>query len=387
VTELLQTFASQSALAIVNARLFGALEIASRHKSEFLASMSHELRSPLNAVIGFSEVLLEQTFGEINERQDGYLRDIRNAGSHLLELVNEILDLSKVEAGLMVLEPSLFSAAVALDSTVALIRERATQHAITLTAHAADDVGVIEADELRFKRVLINLASNAVKFTPDGGSIDFRIWRVAGDLLVTVADTGVGIPPEDHERIFEAFLQGGRRGAQEDGTGLGLTLSRRIVELFGGRMWLESTVGAGSTFGFSIPVRFESDGAQRTPETGECPVLVHVDDDRASLDLVAAYLDGSPTQVVRCRDGVEALDMVRRLLPTAVLLDIRLPRRDGWDVLADLKADPVTAAIPVIIASVIDDPAKGLALGAEAYLRKPVRRDELVDALRRVGAA
>lgn len=386
VIEVLQTFASQSALAIVNARLFRALEIASRHKSEFLASMSHELRTPLNAVIGFSEVLLDRSFGELNERQDEYLRDIRNSGRHLLELLNEILDLSKIEEGHMVLEPTLFAVAAALDATLPMVRERATLHSIELTIDVAADVEMVEADELRFKQVVLNLATNAVKFTPDGGAVTVRVWREDQNLLTTVTDNGIGVPPEDQERIFETFQQAGRHGAREEGTGLGLDLCRKLVRLFGGRMWLESEVGVGSTFGFSIPVRFEG-GAHTALQSGDFPVVVLVDDDRASLDLISAYLDGSSTQLVRCRDGIEALDMVRRVLPAAVVLDIRLPSRDGWQVLTDLKADPVTAPIPVIIASVVDERSRGLALGAQEYLLKPVRRADLVGALRRVGAA
>jgi CheY-like chemotaxis protein len=362
------------------------LEIASHHKSEFLASMSHELRTPLNAVIGFSEVLLDRMFGEINERQDEYLHDIWNSGRHLLQLLNEILDLSKVEAGQMVLEPSTFRVGNALEYTLAMVRERATLHAITVTVQVADDVGMVEADELRFKQVVLNLVSNAVKFTPDGGSVSIRAYREGTELVVTVTDTGIGVPPEDQERIFESFQQGGRGAPKEEGTGLGLTLSRRIVGLFGGRMWLDSTPGTGSTFGFSIPGLPERGDEVASPLRGELPVVVLVDDDRASLDLISAYLDGSPTRVLRARDGVEALELVRRVLPAAVVLDIRLPRLDGWQVLAELKADPATAAIPVVIASVVDDRSQGLALGADVYLLKPIRRDELVDALRRVGA-
>jgi signal transduction histidine kinase/ActR/RegA family two-component response regulator len=393
--ELLRTFASQSALAIVNARIFRELEtktreleVASRHKSEFLASMSHELRTPLNAVIGFSEVLIDRMFGELNERQDEYLHDIWNSGKHLLELLNEILDLSKVEAGQMVLEPTTFSVGGALEYALSLVRERAAAHAITLTVEVADDAGVIEADELRFKQVVLNLVSNAVKFTPDGGSVQVRADRDGDELLVAVTDTGIGVAPEDQERIFESFQQGGRGAPKEEGTGLGLTLSRRIVELFGGRIWLASAVGSGSTFGFAIPVQPGLRVEQPAPpaDAVALPVVLLVDDDRASLDLVSAYLSESAARVVRARDGVEALELVRQASPAAVVLDIRLPRLDGWEVLSRLKGDPATATIPVVVASVVDERPRGLALGAAEYLLKPVRRDDLLEALRRVGA-
>jgi signal transduction histidine kinase/CheY-like chemotaxis protein len=389
VIELLQTFAGQSALAIVSARLFreletktSELEIASNHKSEFLASMSHELRTPLNAVIGFSNVLLERHFGELNDHQDGYLRDIWNAGRNLLELLNEILDLSKVEAGQMVMEPSTFGIDGAVDYAVAMVRERATLHAIEVTVDVADDIGLVDSDERRFKQVLLNLVSNAVKFTPDGGSVSVRARRDETDLVITVTDTGIGVPTEDRERIFESFQQGRRGATKEEGTGLGLTLSRRIVELLGGRMWLDSTVGRGSTFGFSIPALARHVDDADAAEPGGPSVVVLVDDDRASQDLIAAYLDGLPVQVLRATDGVEALDRIRRALPAAVVLDIKLPRLDGWQVLDRLKADPATAGIPVVITSVVDERPRGLAAGANVYLRKPIGRDELLGALR-----
>jgi signal transduction histidine kinase/CheY-like chemotaxis protein len=393
MVELLQTFAAQSSVALVNARLFreletksAELEVASRHKSEFLASMSHELRTPLNAVIGFSEVLIDRMFGELNERQDEYVRDIWNSGRHLLELLNEILDLSKVEAGQMILEPSTFSVEQSIEATVSLVRERAARHGISVSVGVGEDVDTLDADELRFKQVLLNLLSNAVKFTPDGGSVEVRAARPGDELVVTVSDTGVGVPPEDRERIFESFQQGGRGVAREEGTGLGLTLTRRIIELFGGRLWLESEVGVGSTFGFAIPVRRRvAQGAETEAAEPARPTVLLVDDDRSSLDLMSAYLEGSGLHLERATDGVEALRLTRQLRPAALVLDIRLPRLDGWQVLDRLRQDPDTAGIPIVVASVVDDRARGLALGAAAYLLKPVSRDDLLTALADVG--
>src|SRR3954468_9467226 len=251
--ELVTTFAAQGAIAIQNVQTARELEIASGHKSEFLASMSHELRTPLNAVIGFSDVLLERMFGELNERQDEYVRDIRDSGQHLLELINEILDLSKVEAGRMELEPSLLSLPALLDQGLALVRERAARQRLTVTLEISDGVGDVWADEVKLKQVVVNLLTNAVKFTPVGGSVDVDARVVGEEAVVSVRDAGVGISPEDQERIFESFQRGDRRASVE-GTGLGLTLSKRFVELHGGRMWVESALGSGSTFGFAIPV-------------------------------------------------------------------------------------------------------------------------------------
>ena len=259
--ELLRTFATQSALAIQNARLFHEiadkgrqLEAASRHKSEFLANMSHELRTPLNAVIGFSEVLLQRMFGTLNDKQDEYLKDIYASGQHLLSLINDILDLSKIEAGRMELAPAPFHLPSALDNAVTLVKERAGRHGIALQLDIDPALGEVVGDERKIKQVLLNLLSNAVKFTPDGGRISLKAGQADGAVEISVTDTGIGIAPENQAAIFEEFRQVGSDERKREGTGLGLTLAKKFVELHGGRIWVESELGRGSTFTFTLPV-------------------------------------------------------------------------------------------------------------------------------------
>jgi signal transduction histidine kinase len=258
--QLLQTFATQSALAIQNARLFRELadksrqlEVASQHKSEFLANMSHELRTPLNAIIGFSEVLTDRMFGELNEKQEEYLKDIYASGTHLLSLINDILDLSKIEAGRMELELTEFDLPTALDNAIVLVRERAARHGISLHKSFDERLGQIHADERKVRQVVLNLLSNAIKFTPEGGRIEVQAAPKDGQVEVSVSDTGVGIAPEDQEAVFEEFRQVGTAAKKVEGTGLGLTLCRKFVELHGGRIWVKSQEGVGSTFTFTIP--------------------------------------------------------------------------------------------------------------------------------------
>ncbi len=262
VIDLLKTFATQSALAIQNARLFREieeksreLETASRHKSEFLANMSHELRTPLNAIIGFSEVLSERMFGDINEKQAEYLRDILESGQHLLSLINDILDLSKIEAGRMELEPADFDLPSAIDNTLSLVRERAHRRGITLDRTLDERLGMIHADERKVKQVLLNLLSNALKFTPEGGRIHVRADVHQGDAEISVTDTGIGISPEDQAAVFEEFRQVGAAAKKVEGTGLGLAISRKFIELHGGSIRVESQSGKGSTFTFALPLR------------------------------------------------------------------------------------------------------------------------------------
>jgi signal transduction histidine kinase len=261
VVELLRTFATQSALAIQNARLFRQLEIkgrelevASQHKSEFLASMSHELRTPLNAIIGFSDALLEGMFGEMTEKQTEYLRDILSSGQHLLSLINDILDLSKIEAGRMELHLETFHLPSAVDDALLLMRERAGRRGLTLDRHVDERLGDVHADPRKVKQVLLNLLSNAVKFTPEGGRIAVGAKLADGTVEIAVTDTGIGIAPEDQEAVFEEFRQVGKAEKKAEGTGLGLALCRKFVELHGGRIWVKSQPGVGSTFTFAFPL-------------------------------------------------------------------------------------------------------------------------------------
>ena len=268
VINLLQTFATQSVLAIQNARLFREIEdksrqieAANRHKSEFLANMSHELRTPLNAIIGFSEVLGERLFGELNEKQAEYTDDILSSGRHLLSLINEILDLSKVEAGRMELEVAAFDLPLAIDNARTFVRERATKHGINLDVTVDERLGDFVGDERKIKQILLNLLSNAVKFTPEGGRIGIKARQTDGSVEISVTDTGVGIAPDDQARIFEEFRQVGSDYTHKvEGTGLGLTLAKKFVELHGGKIWVESEVGKGSKFTFTLPTKVRGEG-------------------------------------------------------------------------------------------------------------------------------
>ena len=279
-----------------------------------------------------------------------------------------------------------------------MVRERALKQRISLSLEVDPQVGVLDADRLRFRQVVLNMLSNAVKFTPEGGRVGVRASIRGQDLVVEVTDTGPGVPAEDRQRIFDAFQQGARHPEQTEGTGLGLTLSKRILELHGGRIWVESEAGQGSTFGIALPVGSSEPALTSVPQVshgsglptevapGPRPTVVVVEDDRRSFDLLRVYLEEAGARVVSARDGEEGLDTVRRLSPAGVVLDILLPGIDGWEVLAQLKADPATAAIPVVVVSMLDERGHGFALGAAEYLVKPIGKDQLLAALYRTAA-
>jgi signal transduction histidine kinase/DNA-binding response OmpR family regulator/HAMP domain-containing protein len=406
VVDLVQTFAAQSAVAIHNARLFQEiqdksrqLEIASQHKSQFLANMSHELRTPLNAIIGFSEVLLERMFGDLNEKQTEYLNDIFTSGKHLLNLINDILDLSKIEAGKMELEPSTFNLRQLLEGSLTVVKERAHAHGITLSLDIAADLDAIIADERKVKQVVFNLLSNAVKFTPDKGKVGIRARKVPDAVEVSVWDTGIGIAPEDQRRVFEEFQQAGQTLTNKpEGTGLGLTLTRKFVELHGGTMRLESAPGKGSTFTFTLPATSQAQAALPLSEpegkavvspaaqdaaTG--PLVLIIEDDPKAIDLLSIYLREAGYTVETARDGEEGLEKAKRLSPHAIILDVLLPKLGGWDFLTKIKADTDTMNTPVIITSIVDQKGKGFALGAADYLVKPFKKKTLLKSLSTFG--
>ena len=399
VIDLLKTFASQSALAIQNARLFREigdksrqLELADRHKSEFLANMSHELRTPLNAIIGYSEMLQEDAADLGAEQFTDDLKKINAAGKHLLELINAVLDLSKIEAGKMELYLETFDVAALVRDIAAVIQPLATKNGNRLDVDCPAGTGSMRADLTKVRQALFNLLSNACKFT-ERGTISLTVAGEAVDgqdaMVFRVSDTGIGMTPEQLTRLFEAFSQADAATTRRyGGTGLGLALSRRLCRMMGGDVTVESEAGRGSTFTIRLPAQVPEtveEPAAAVAQAGHVPpgagtVLV-IDDEAAVRDLMQRFLAKEGFRVVTASGGEEGLRRARELRPDAITLDVMMPGLDGWAVLSALKADPEVADIPVVMLTIVDDKNLGYALGASDYLTKPIDRERLVTVL------
>jgi GAF domain-containing protein/CheY-like chemotaxis protein len=397
--ELLQTFAAQSVLAIQNARLFSEIEeksrelqVASQHKSQFLANMSHELRTPLNAIIGLTEMLREEAEGPEFASFTEPLERVHRAGKHLLSLINDVLDLSKIEAGKVELHEEDFDLAVLARDLLVTAQPLADKNGNRLALECDLSTAPMRGDQMRLRQVLLNLLSNSCKFT-DSGTVTLRIsgsreGEVAG-YSMSVADTGIGMTPEQLAKIFSEFTQADTSTTRKyGGTGLGLAISKRLVEIMGGTIAADSTPGEGSTFGVWLPA---TPGAQpsghEAPETGErtraaapragAPTVLVIDDDPDARDLMRRFLAREGFDTLTAPDAAEGLRLARQFEPTLITLDVVMPRMDGWAVLKELKEDPALAAIPVVMLSILDEQEKGFALGAADYLTKPFDRDRL----------
>jgi PAS domain S-box-containing protein len=376
-----------------------AADAANLAKSNFLANMSHELRTPLNAIIGFSELLEDRTFGELNERQQRYVTNVLSGGRHLLQLVNDILDLAKIEAGRLLLEPEPIDLGLLLQDMQRGLEPLAAAKHQTMTVELGENVPTLTADRGKVKQILYNLLSNAIKFTKDGGRIGMRASPArsadgAGQVRVSVWDTGIGIAAEDLHRIFLEFEQlDSTYARQQQGTGLGLGLTRRLVEAHGGHITAESVVGQGSTFTFVLPAMPGSGGTEPRQPTSvrlkeqrpQGPLVLVVEDDNTARELLSHYLVERGYSVCHAGTAAEALETARRLRPAAISLDVLLPDEHGLQLLARLRADPMTKEIPVVVVSIIDDRESGFKAGAAAWLVKPVQRQQFIEALDRLG--
>jgi len=365
------------------------IQEADRLKSQFLANMSHELRTPMNSIIGFSEILIERLQGTIDPKHVSFLRHILTSGQHLLGIINDILDLSKIEAGKMEVFAEKFDVRPVIESVCTVMRGMAKTKMPTFIIEADDALPPIETDLAKFKQILYNLLSNAMKFSPAGSPITIGAMHVDETITISVRDQGIGIDPKNHEVIFEEFRQiDGSERRQFGGTGLGLALVRKFVQLQGGWVRVDSAPGNGSTFSFTLPIHSRAAVVSRVPDLAPSEqraerVLV-VEDDAHAYDLIATALNSAGYLSVRARHGDEAIRLAREARPIAVTLDLVLPGIDGWEVLKTLKSDAATRDIPVVIISRVDERDLGVALGADDYFVKPVDRDRLLNRVRQL---
>ncbi|PYU02297.1 MAG: hypothetical protein DMG38_00805 [Acidobacteria bacterium] len=367
-------------------------ERTSKFKDQFLSTMSHELRTPLNAVLGFSDLLADERYGPLNDKQRRYIDHIHTGGKHLLTLISDILDLSKIEAGRMELAMENLSVQNTFAEVLSVMQPLADRksHALTTSGEAGL---AVRADATRLKQVLMNLLGNAIKFTPNGGHIELAARLDGGNVCMEVRDSGPGIPLDEQKRIFEAFYRLRESGKKTEGTGLGLAITQRLVELHGGELSITSQPSQGSCFYFSLPAAGPArQSSARTAESGSrsrgsSRVLV-IEDDRAAALLIQSQLTSAGYEVTLCEEPQKALDIAVQLQPSIITLDIVMKPKNGWEVLTQLKREPQTAHIPLIVVSIVDQPSMGALLGADDYLVKPINKATLLDAIaRHVGRA
>jgi len=362
-------------------------ERSNKFKDQFLSTMSHELRTPLNAVMGFSDMLSEERYGPLNDRQRRYVTHINTGGRHLLRLINDILDLSKIEAGRLQLAIESVPIKPSFAEVFDCLRPLADKKSQVLVVQSSPDLSV-RADATRFRQVLMNLVGNAIKFTPEGGKIELAAQQLGEVVRVEVRDSGPGIPAGEQQRIFEAFHRLQQSDKTSEGTGLGLAITRRLVELHGGRLGLESEPGSGSCFYFTLPITASLQREEvHKPEQGlhpsGSPRILVIEDESAAAQLLHSQLVSSGYEVLFCDNRARAVEMAVELGPDAITLDIMMKPVNGWELLSELKSDVRTAKIPVIVVSAVDQPATGALLGADEYIVKPVEKATLLAAVER----
>jgi PAS domain S-box-containing protein len=374
---------------------------ASDTLKKFLATFSHELRSPLNSIIGFSDLMTTQLEGLPPETIRNFMKNINTSGRHLQQIINDILDLSKIEAGKMELHVASYPVSYFEESVMRVLSAALAEKKIALEFRFPPDIEALVVDQTRFKQILINLVSNAVKFSHPEGTVTVSFQRVDNDLQFSVKDEGIGIPPEDVAGLFRPFKQAQNgRDVNREGIGLGLAITKKLVDLHGGTIWVESEAGQGTTVSFRIPLVVDA-GSERmvqagmllealerqnrsTAGGGEKPLALIIEDAPQAGELLRLYIESAGYRVEIARNGSDAVDMAKRLHPNVITLDLLLPVKDGWQVLKELKRHPLCKHIPVIIVSIIDEKSLGFSLGAVDYFVKPVNRDDLVQALDRV---
>jgi len=363
------------------------VERGSRFKDQFLSTMSHELRTPLNAVLGFSDLLADERYGPLNDRQQRYVAHIHTGGKHLLKLISDILDLSKIEAGRMELAREDVTVASAFSEVISALYPLAEKKSQALLQQVEPNLQV-HADAMRFKQVLMNLAGNAIKFTPESGRIELVAHQVDDQVRVEVRDNGPGIPAEQQQRIFEAFFRLTETGSATEGTGLGLAITSRLVELHGSKLGIESRPSKGACFYFSLPLIANTPNqtiqtSTPVPRARNAPRILIIEDNAATGQLIQSQLASSGYETLRCDKPERARDMAAELQPDAVTLDLLMQPVHGLEVLLQLKNDPRTSKIPVIVVTIVDQPGVGTALGADEYLIKPVDKATLLAAVER----